>query len=85
VTCRRERCQWRDPRETSRPDAEAPSSLAASWRSRGTSFADEARRHFIERDGLSSQVRPSGGAGSDPAGARAALDYLEVRVRYSVP
>jgi hypothetical protein len=31
------------------------------------------------------QVRPSGAAGSDPNGARVAVDYIEVRVRYAVP
>jgi hypothetical protein len=60
----------------------APASLI-DWRS---SSPDEARRFVLERDGrLSFQLRPSGPAGPDPSGSRVALDYIEVRVRYSVP
>jgi hypothetical protein len=58
----------------------APASLI-EWRS---SSGDEARR-FIAGGGLSFQLRPSGSAGPDLGGSRVALDYIEVRVKYSVP
>jgi len=46
--------------------------------------ADEAQRFVVERDRqLSFQCRPAGGSGSGLASV--ALDYIEVRVRYSVP
>jgi hypothetical protein len=55
----------------------------------GTTFlawsvgAPVARRFVTERDGqLSFQVVPSGTMGADVGGARVALDYIEVRVRY---
>jgi len=48
--------------------------------------AQEARRFITEGDGrLSFQVVPSGSMGPDPGGARVALDYIEVRVRYTTP
>ena len=48
--------------------------------------AEEARRFITEGDGrLSFQVIPSGSMGPDPGGARVALDYIEVRVRYTTP
>jgi hypothetical protein len=56
-----------------------PGTTLVTWSAR----AEEARRFIMERDGrLSFQVVPSGSMGPDPGGARVALDYLEVRVRY---
>jgi hypothetical protein len=44
----------------------------------------DVRRFVTERDRqLSFQVVPSGTMGPDPGGARVALDYIEVRVRYA--
>jgi hypothetical protein len=58
-----------------------PATTAMDWRS---ASAAEARRLIGERDGrLSFQVVPSGTMGPDPGVARVALDYIEVRVRYS--
>jgi hypothetical protein len=46
--------------------------------------APEAARFLVERDlSMSFQIRPNGGAGSAPDGATVALDYIEVRVRYT--
>jgi hypothetical protein len=59
----------------------APASLV-SWRSPS---AVEARRYVVERGALTFQVRPSGSAGLIPDGSRVALDFIEVRVRYTVP
>ncbi len=48
--------------------------------------AATARRFLTERDGqLSFQVRPSGPMGPDVGGSTVALDYTEVRVRYTAP
>jgi hypothetical protein len=45
---------------------------------------DAAGRLVTERDGqLSFQVVPSGTMGPDPRGARVALDFIEVRIRYA--
>jgi hypothetical protein len=60
----------------------APASLL-EWTS---TSADEVRELLLERDGrMSFQLRTSGSAGASAGGARAALDYIEVRVRYAVP
>ena len=57
-----------------------PSTTQVDWFAGGA----DARRFITERDGqLSFQVVPSGTMGPDPGGARVALDYIEVRVRYA--
>jgi hypothetical protein len=46
--------------------------------------AATAQRYLV--NGLAFRIRPSGGTGSPPTSAAAvALDYLEVRVRYTAP
>jgi hypothetical protein len=60
----------------------APAPLVA-WQS---SSADQARSFLVEQFGAAAfQLRPNGGAGNTPDGAAVALDYMEVRVRYTVP
>jgi hypothetical protein len=61
------------------PAAPAP---LADWQS---SSAAEARRYFIDGDGLTFRIRPSGSAGTSATKAAVALDYVEVRVRYTAP
>ena len=58
----------------------APGSVI-DWQAASSS---EARRYLIDKQ-LSFQVRPSGTTGPNPNGARVALDYIEVRVRYLAP
>jgi hypothetical protein len=60
----------------------APASLV-DWRS---SSPDDARSFLLERDGLLSfQLRPTGPSSPVPGASRVALDYIEVRIRYTVP
>jgi hypothetical protein len=62
------------------PHLGPPATTLLSW----AGGAADARRLMTERDGqLSFQVVPSGTMGADPGGARVALDYVEVRVRYA--
>ena len=63
------------------PHLPAPPAALLDWTS---AAADEARRLPLERDRkLAFQCRPSGASGEGDA--TVALDYLEVRVRYSAP
>jgi hypothetical protein len=65
------------------PYLATPSSTVIDWKAPS---AAEARRFVTARDGqLSFQVRPSGTMGPDPGGAKVALDYIEVRLRYRAP
>jgi hypothetical protein len=64
------------------PYLPAPASSFFEWRS---SSPAEARRYLVERDGLAFQIQPFGAPGSALGGAAAALDFIEVRVRYTVP
>ena len=64
------------------PQPLAPPASELCWKS---SSPEEARRYLVERDGLTFQVRSRGGAGPAPDGAAVAVDYIEVRVRYTAP
>lgn len=59
----------------------APASLV-EW---STASNAEARRFFVDESGLAFQVRDAGSPAAAPDLASAAVDFLEVRVRYAVP
>jgi hypothetical protein len=66
---------------SSPPHLPAPPAALIDWNS---SSADEARQYLFAGEGaISFQCRPAGVNGD--GGARVALDYIEVRVRYRTP